>query len=183
VRVAAIYEGTNGIQAMDLLGRKLGMQGGQIFMNLLTEMQKTVARAKKFDRLQGLADKLAQAVNRLGETAMHMGQTAMSPDVKTAFAHACPFLDVVGDCIMAWMLLWRATVAAPAQDKLLQTFDEEARRKKIAAHKQAAFYEGQVRSAEYYIETLLPVTLGRMNSIQAGNAAVVDMPEAAFGGY
>ncbi|MDY0313344.1 MAG: acyl-CoA dehydrogenase C-terminal domain-containing protein, partial [Desulfobacterales bacterium] len=46
-----------------------------------------------------------------------------------------------------------------------------------------AFYEGQIRSAEFFIETVLPVTLGRMNSVQVGNGAAVEIPETAFGAY
>jgi alkylation response protein AidB-like acyl-CoA dehydrogenase len=87
-KIASIYEGTNGIQAMDLLGRKLGIKKGAVFMNYLAEMQKTVAEAKKISGLEDLAAKLQTAINRLGEIALHMGKTALSPDLKVAFAFA-----------------------------------------------------------------------------------------------
>jgi alkylation response protein AidB-like acyl-CoA dehydrogenase len=183
VRIAAIYEGTNGIQAMDLLGRKLGMAGGRIFLNLMGEMKKTVARARESAVLGGLAERLEAAVDRLGETAMRIGTMAMSERLRAAFAHACPFMDATGDCAMAWMLLWRAAVAAPALDKLLAGATGEKRAAILEKNRQAAFYEGQIRSAEFFIETVLPVTLGRMDSIQAGNAAAVEIPETAFGAY
>ena len=182
VRIAPIYEGTNGIQAMDLLGRKLGMAGGKIFVNLMDEIKKTCARARETPSLAPLAGHLEAAVDRLGETAMHLGAMAMSQRLRAAFAQACPFLDVIGDVTMAWMLLWRAAVAAPALEKILAGAQGDARREKVETNKNAAFYEGQLRSAEFYIETVLPVTCGRMDSILAANAAVVDIPEAAFGG-
>ena len=183
VRIATIYEGTNGIQAMDLLGRKLGMAGGQVFLNLMGEMKKTATRARESAVLSGLAERFEASVDRLGETAMKIGTMAMSERLRAAFAHACPFLDVVGDCVMAWMLLWRAGVAAPALDKLLAGATGEKRADILEKNRQAAFYEGQIRSAEFFIETLLPVTHGRMNSLQAGNAAAVEIPETAFGAF
>ena len=168
-RITMIYEGTNGIQAMDLLGRKLGLNQGKPIMDLLGEIQKTLAEAKKMERLQGDAKRVEKAVNRLGEVALHLGQTAMSPKVLHAFAYAHPFLDVSGDVVLAWLHLWRATVAATALEK-------------GAKKKDAAFYEGQLKSAEFFIHTILPVTNGKMKAILETNGAIVDIPEAAFGG-
>jgi alkylation response protein AidB-like acyl-CoA dehydrogenase len=182
VRIASIYEGTNGIQAMDLLGRKIGMEKGKVFMNFMGEVGQVIQRARACDALSGLADKVEKALNRLGDTALHLGQTAMSAQFRTAFAHAVPFQQVMGDVIMAWMLLWRATVAVPPLEKLLAGLEDDARRKKIETHKNAAFYHGQVQSATYFINSLLPVTHGKMDAIMAAESAVVDMPEASFGG-
>jgi hypothetical protein len=168
-RITPIYEGTNGIQAMDLLGRKLGQNKGRPIMDLLGEIQTVLTAAKAVARATPLAEKVESAVNRLGEVAMHIGAAAMSDKVLTAFAHAHPFLDVCGDVVMAWMLLWRARIAA----------------ERLAAgpkEKDALFYEGQIKSAEFFVYTLLPVTLGKMNAILAADSAAVDIPEDAFGG-
>ena len=169
VRIAAIYEGTNGIQAMDLLARKLGMKKGVVFMNYLQEIEKVVGRARALPATEGLADKLKKTVDRLGETAMCLGKTAMSPAFKTAFAHATPFQVVMGDVTMAWMLLWRAAVAA---EKLAAG----------AGKKDVAFYKGQVQTAAFFIHSMLPVTCGRMDAIQAGDASALEAAEAVFGG-
>ena len=168
-RITMIYEGTNGIQAMDLLGRKLGLNQGKPIMDLLGEIQKTLARAKGVERLTGLVDRVEKAVNRLGETALHLGQTAMSPKVLNAFAFAHPFMDVCGDVILAWLHLWRATVAVAALEK-------------GAKKKDADFYEGQVKSAEFFIHTILPVTHGKMKAILETNGVAVEIADAAFGG-
>ncbi len=180
-KINSIYEGTNGIQGMDLLGRKLGMKKGAVFMNFMGEIQKTIAQAKD-NNLHELALPLEQALNRLGEIAMHMGKSAMSPDFKVAFSFASPFLDVMGDVIMGWMLLWRAAVAGPALEKIVGQSTGDARIEKIQKNKNAAFYEGQLKSAEYYILTQLPVTMGKMNSIEASNNAIIEIPEVSFGG-
>ena len=181
-RITMIYEGTNGIQAMDLLGRKLGMKKGKPVMDLFGEMQKTIAAAKGIAGLEEFAAKLEGSVNKLGEVAMHLGATAMSPQVMKAFAYAHPFLEVAGDVVMAWMLLWRASVAAQQLVKLAGSLDPEARRTAAEKNKNAAFYEGQLRSAEYFIKAVLPVTYGKMKAIMDTCSAVVDIPEASFGG-
>ncbi|MEW5736203.1 MAG: acyl-CoA dehydrogenase [Thermodesulfobacteriota bacterium] len=181
-KINSIYEGTNGIQAMDLLGRKLGMKNGAYFMALLGEIDKAVKKARENAELGGLADKLDKAKNRLAEVAMGLGGIAMSPRVKTAFSFAFPFLEAMGDVIIAWMLLWRATVAAEALKPLLKGAAGDARAKIVAENKNASFYEGQIVSARYFISSMLPITLGRFDAIAAADDAVVDMPEAAFGG-
>jgi hypothetical protein len=181
-KIASIYEGTNGIQAMDLLGRKLGMKGGIVFMNFMQEIQKTTGQAKEIGSLAEMANRVDEAGNRLGEVAMHLGKTAMSPDLKVAFAYAKPFLDVMGDVCMAWMLLWRATVAVPKLEKLAGGLDPKDRHTKAAKSKDAAFYEGQLQSAKYFINSILPITMGKMNAIEASDSATVEIPEAAFGG-
>ncbi len=167
-KITSIYEGTNGVQAMDLLGRKLGMNSGKPFMDFLGEINKAVANAKEVEGLDALADAVQAASNKLGEVAMHMGQTAMSEKVLDAFGSATPFCEVTGDVVMAWMHLWRATVAT----KVLK----EGKPKK----KDLAFYEGQVATAKFMIESLLPTAMGKMDSVKATTASVMEMPEAAF---
>ena len=168
-RITMIYEGTNGIQAMDLLGRKLGLKKGKPIMDLLGEIQLTIAAAKEAPTTTELANKVEGAVNKLGEVAMHMGTTAMSPEIMTAFAFAYPFMEVAGDVIFSWMLLWRATIAA---EKL----------ENGAKKKDRAFYEGQLKSAEFFTHTVLPTTLGKMDAILNSNSSVVDISEDSFGG-
>ena len=168
-KITSIYEGTDGIQAMDLLGRKLGMEKGRVFMNFLSEIQKTIALARGMNGLEEIAVEVEKAVNSLGETAMHLGKSAMSPQFIVAFAFAFPFLEVMGDVIMAWMLLWRAALAK-------QKIEAGAKSKDIE------FYQGQLKTAEFFIHTILPATLGKMNGIVRGNGAAVEISEAAFGG-
>ena len=168
-RITQIYEGTNGIQAMDLLGRKLGLNQGKTVMDLLGEIQQTIAAAKSISSLQDMADKVESAVNKLGQVALHIGQTAMSEKVMHAFAHAYSFMEVCGDVVMAWLLLWRACISA---QKLADG----------AAKKDTAFYEGQIKSAEFFVHSILPVTRGKMNVILTTNPAALEISEDAFGG-
>ncbi len=181
-RITPIYEGTNGIQAMDLLGRKLGLKGGKPVMDLFGEIQRTIAMAKKIAGLEDMAARTEKTLNRLGETALNLGAAAMSPKVLNAFSFAYPFMEAAGDVVMAWLLLWRAVVAAPKLFEIAGGSDPQVRLKKASTDKNAAFYEGQIRSAEFFVHTVLPVTLGKLKAISEINGAAVEIPEAAFGG-
>ena len=75
----------------------------------------------------------------------------------------------MGDVIMAWMLLWRAVAAA-------EKLGGNAKKKDLD------FYEGQIKSAEFFIQNELPVTVGKMNSVAAMGKAAVEIEERAFGG-
>ena len=164
-KITQIYEGTNGIQAMDLLGRKLGMKKGKPVMDLLGEIQAVIAQAKEIDELKTLAEDLEKAVAKFGEVAMFLGKTAMSEKVLSAFAAAHPFMEITGDITMAWMLLWRAVIAAGKVD---------------GKKKDKNFYIGQMKSAEYFIDTIIPITFGKMSSVLKGSDAAISIPEEAF---
>jgi alkylation response protein AidB-like acyl-CoA dehydrogenase len=168
-KITSIYEGTSGIQALDMLGRKLGMKKGTVFMNFLGEIQKTAAQADQFEQTRNLALKVQAAANRLGEVALNLGKRAMSAEFKVAFAHALPFLHVIGDTIMAWMLLWRALAASTQLSANLRKKDQ-------------AFYEGQIKTAEFFINTELQTTMGKMNAIDDGCAAAIQISDEGFGG-
>jgi alkylation response protein AidB-like acyl-CoA dehydrogenase len=169
-RITQIYEGTNGIQSMDLLARKLGMNEGKPVMDLLGEIQQTLAAAKAISKLESTAAKVEAAVNNLGEVMLSIGQAALSMDTRmSAFAHAYTFMEVCGDVVFAWLLLWRATLAA-------QNLENGARKKDVA------FYEGQIKSAEFFVHSVLPVSTGKMNVILAADTAAIDISEDAFGG-
>jgi alkylation response protein AidB-like acyl-CoA dehydrogenase len=167
-RITQIYEGTNGIQAMDLLGRKLGLNQGKPVMDLLGEINKIISRAKVMEALKPLAETLEKTVQRFAQVAMHMGATAMSPQVQTAFAFANGFLEAAGDVVMGWMLLWRSVVAAGQLANGAKKKDE-------------SFYQGQIKSAQFFIQTLLPVTMGKMDAIMGNCAAAVEIDDKSFG--
>jgi len=168
VRVTTIYEGTNGIQAMDLLGRKLAMKKNKLFLNLLDEMMKTIADAQKINSLKNMADLAENAVNQLRKTAMHIDRSAKGEKVLEAYSFASLFLEVTGDVTMAWMLLWRAMVA-------------ESKLQNGPRKKDIDFYKGQLKSAEFFIRSFLPVTLGKMDSIMDLCGAAIEISDNSFG--
>ena len=169
LRIASIYEGTNGIQAQDFLGRKVPMKGGAVLADFAGKIRETITEAKEIESLAGLADKVDETLSRFLEVAEKMNSSMRSPEMLNVFAGASLFLEVAGDLIMAWMLLWRASIA----DGLLKNKPKK---------KDIDFYDGQLKSAQFFIETMLPVTMGKLESVNSLSSAVTDMSDAAFAG-
>jgi hypothetical protein len=168
-KITSIFEGTSGIQAMDMLARKIGRKNGTVFKAFLNEISQTIGRAREIEVLKPLADDVEKAVQSLEETAATILQRSRSREMKAAYAHSLPFLNVMGDVIMAWMLLWRATTASIKLSGGVNKKDE-------------IFYKGQVKTAQFYIKTLLPETMGKMNAVKTGDGAAVEMSNDEFGG-
>ena len=116
-------------------------------------------------KLRGVINK---TLSLSDEESQNLLVTASTGNHAAAFAHAAPFLEVNGDVILAWMHLWRA-------DTALKALNNKAKRK------DQLFYKGLLDSARFFIETVLPVTAGKMQSIMAMSAAAVEMDEAGFG--
>jgi len=165
-RIFQIYEGTNGIQSIDLLGRKLGMKKGKPFMDFLNEIQKTISEAMKVDEVKELAADFSAYFEKYAKTAKILGEKAGSDEVLKAFSFSLPFLDTTGDLSMAWMLLWRASVAAP---KIGQKKKDDN------------FYKGQINTARYFIKTILPVSSGKLDAIARTDSSIADMEDLMFG--
>ena len=165
-RIFQIYEGTNGIQSIDLLGRKMTMGGGQPYKAFLGLMEKTLAEAKSAEGLGHLATGFETVYSQYKEVAATITELAASDKVLSAYAFSHPFLEATGDVAVAWMLLWRAVAAAPKSDKKGKDQD---------------FYLGQVKVAQFFINSILPATSGRLAAIARADSAAVEMPDTAFG--
>ena len=162
-KIASIYEGANGIQAMDFLGRKIAGNKGLMLDALTNEIRATILTAKAHDNLKELAIKLEAAVILLETTCKNTGKAMFSKHMASAFACAHPLLEATGDIIMAWMLLWRAVIA----DKKLDT-------------KESAFYNGKIKTAQFFIITIIPATMGKLAAITYENNPAVGMEEHLF---
>ncbi|THB75944.1 MAG: acyl-CoA dehydrogenase [Desulfobacteraceae bacterium] len=168
VRITTIYEGTNGIQAMDLLGRKIPMAGHRLFHLLLEEIDSTVENALSLGQLKAEGQALKQASDELKKTVERILSSDSDQDLLVSLAHASQLLEVFGDVILAWMLLWRGTIA-------LKCLNCKPKKKWID------FYSGQLKSARFYYSTILPVTFGKMDVIQKSGDAAIEISDSEFG--
>ncbi len=168
-KICTIYEGTSGIQAQDLVGRKLGAMKGQAFMKLIGDIMATVAKAKEMDGLADIAAQVEMVANELAKAAGALGKKLGAGELKAAFAHSLPFLHAMGDTIVAWMLLWRSVTATEKLAGKCKKKDE-------------VFYNGEIKTAQFFIQTEVPVTVGKLAGIIAGSTAAIDIDEAGFGG-
>ncbi len=164
-----IFEGTNGIQAIDLFNRKMRMDGGKPFMAFLSRIEKSITESKTVAGMEPFTEQLADIFQSYQDMLLNLGKAAMSDNRLNTYAQATPLLEVTGDLVFGWMLLWRATVAT----KTLATG---------AKKKDQSFYEGQVKTAEFFFNTVLPVSLGKINAINRMNSAAVDISDDSFGG-
>ncbi|MCF6245992.1 MAG: acyl-CoA dehydrogenase [Desulfobacula sp.] len=180
-RIFMIYEGTNGIQAMDLIGRKLSMNKGESFKYFVAQMQKTIDDAKEIEGVEKLVEKFEYALGRYVELAKEIAKRSRSKNALNAYAFAHPFLEITGEITFAWMHLWRAGIAAPKLAQKAGSLEKEDIAAKAAKNKDAAFYAGQMASAGFFIHTLLPASYGRMDAILEGDSCVEDILDVSFG--
>ncbi len=167
-KITSIYEGTDGIQAMDLMGRKLAMKNGELVKNFVSEVSQTIKENSENPELLELCRHVEKVLALFEETSMFLRKNS-TVDKKNSFLFAFPFLESTGDLIMAWMHLKRASVAG-------EQLANGAKKKDLD------FYQGIIKTSEFYIDTVLPETIGRMNSILSFNSAALEIPDACFGG-
>lgn len=135
-RLNPIHEGTNGIQAMDLVGRKILATGGQSLQVLGAAMQETLVRAGSTSQLQAMAQQLGEMMKQIHLTVGALGQRAAGGDIRAALADASLFLESMGHVVVAWIWLEQCLVA----------LEKEA----LAANSKQAFYQGKLAAAQYF---------------------------------
>ncbi|WP_419914364.1 acyl-CoA dehydrogenase [Hoeflea sp.] len=114
-RLNHIHEGTRGIQGLDLLGRKVPMNGGAPIRTLIGEMQTTMHEARAIPEFVEFADRLEKAVNLATETTLTMGGKAEQLGQEAYLADATIYLDMLGHVVVAWIWLRQALVASGKQ--------------------------------------------------------------------
>jgi alkylation response protein AidB-like acyl-CoA dehydrogenase len=184
-KIASIYEGTNGIQSLDLVGRKLGMKKGTYFMHLLGEMNATVARVKDNQALKDLADDVQAGVDALAGMSLFFASCAKAGKFLVPVGNAYPFLMMMGKIISAWLLLWQAGIAdgklaALCNDKGVNASDPAALATFARENKEAAFYDGKLKGARYFIKNVLPEIEGTIRAIKSEDNSIMDIVQESF---
>ena len=162
IRIAPIYEGTNGIQAMDMVGRKLPMRAGGVMADHLAAIEDTASELAKGDEeLAAIGERLADAHAVLKETTDWLLTNGLS-DPNNALAGATPYLRMCGIVTGGWLL----ARAAQAARNLLD-----------AGEGDADFLNQKLVTARFYAEQLLPQAAGLAPSVTAGPS---DLLHASF---
>ena len=163
-RIAMIYEGTNGIQALDLVGRKLAQNGGRGLRAFLQMVDGTIADARADQRTGGRAEALAAAKAKLEGATMWLMQNGMAnPDNAGAGATAYLRLMALVTFGHLWLVMEKASheaLANGADDK--------------------AFYEAKLITARHFFERQLPEVHGLAARVEAGAETLMAMPDASF---
>ncbi|MGD2044442.1 MAG: acyl-CoA dehydrogenase, partial [Acidimicrobiia bacterium] len=113
-RIAPIYEGTNGIQAIDLVLRKLPMDDGAVLEAMITEMTKILSEMSDYEDLANFRDELTTALQGLADTSSWLGGKLAAGDIDDALAGATPYLTQFGTVIGGWLLAVSAVGAKKA---------------------------------------------------------------------
>jgi butyryl-CoA dehydrogenase len=113
-RLNAIHEGTNGIQGLDLLGRKVLKDGGRSLGLLATRIIATITAARADERLHPLSSKLAHALTRAQSATAAAAQQAASGDMNLALSQSTAYLELCGHVVVGWMWLRQGLVASAA---------------------------------------------------------------------
>ncbi|WP_137046212.1 acyl-CoA dehydrogenase C-terminal domain-containing protein [Pseudolabrys sp. FHR47] len=162
-RIAMIYEGANGVQAMDLVGRKLGKDGGRALMTFLGEVGAYVKDKSADETMKPLVTALGQGAGHLQQASMWFMQNAMAkPD--NAGAGATDYLHLFGLVALGYM--W-CQIAEAAKAKLKDGGD-------------AARFSAKLVTARFFMERMMPETATRLARIQAGAVSTMELPAEAF---
>jgi alkylation response protein AidB-like acyl-CoA dehydrogenase len=160
-RICMIYEGANGIQALDLVGRKMPAHMGRLMRGFFHPVQEFIEQ----NSADPLVLPLAKAFGALQQATAHIATVALK-DPEEAGAAATDYLRLLG--LVAVGFMW-ARSAKLAAEKLPQ------------ANGDAGFYKAKLVTARFYMERLLPQTGALWASIRAGKGSMMELEDAAFG--
>ncbi len=162
-RIAQIYEGTNGVQAMDLVGRKLPKDGGRAVRKFFEVVGAEIAEAKAAGDPAGVAKALEPALVDLQKATVWLAQNGMV-DPNNAGAAATAYQDLMGLVALGWMWLKMAKAAQAG----LETGNDEP------------FFKAKLITAEFYAKRELPTSPALLAKIEAGAETLMKMPVEAF---
>jgi len=163
-RIAMIYEGTNGVQAMDLVGRKLAQNGGRAVQTFFGILDSECAEAKGDERIADFASRLEKAAGELKAATMWFMQNGMAnPNNVGAGAHS--YMHIMGIVALGlmWLRMMRASIAA---------LD--------AGTGNAVFYETKLKTARYFAERIMPDAGALRRKIEAGSEAIMALEPELF---
>jgi 3-(methylthio)propanoyl-CoA dehydrogenase len=163
-RIAPIYEGTNGIQAIDLVMRKLPMGSGEVVERLLADVRRVGERLSADDQLSRFGLHLEDGVEAV-EEGVEVLLRRVGPSPNDALAGATPFLRLMGTVIGGW-LMGRAALAAREQLEA-GTGDKD-------------FLEAKLATACFYGEQILPSALGLIEAVSADASLLFKIPDEAL---
>lgn len=164
-RLNPIHEGTNGVQGLDLLGRKVMMHGGRAFGRLAAEIHSAIDRAQAFEELCGDREALLHALGRAVETTSRLGKAAATGHVRLALANATEYLHMLGHVVVGWMWLEQAMAASKGRD---------------AGTLNADFAAGKVHASRFFCRYELPHVDRQATLLNALDDTTLTMPDAGF---
>ncbi|MET0269493.1 MAG: acyl-CoA dehydrogenase C-terminal domain-containing protein [Sphingomonas sp.] len=163
-RIAQIYEGTNGVQAMDLVGRKLGLNGGRGAMALMGLIAAEAQAGKADPATADVAARLEKALGELQAASLWLMKRGMT-EPNDIGAAAYPYMTLAGIVAIGWMWLKMMRASAAA----LGRSDDDR-----------GFHEAKLVTGRFYAERVLPDAGALRRKLEAGSDSVMALPAEAF---
>ena len=148
IRITPIYEGTTGIQSLDLLGRKVLMSEGKALTLLAEEMMVTIKDSNEFGSLKDYGKKLGASVQNLSEVTQHLIKKAATGDIELFLSDATLYMELFSLVTVAWQWLKMAVAASGGLKNEGLNKDEKA------------FLNSKVKTMKFYFHYELPKTAG-----------------------
>ncbi len=167
-KIFSIYEGTNHIQAMDLVGRKLGQAGGANLQAFLGDIAKFVALNSTHPTLGPAVKKLGAAQDAVAGCAMRLLMWFQSGQLALVPLSANRFCEMMSELTVGWQLLEGAVVAEAAKASVAE------------GHPDVAFYAGKVQAALYFARNVLPGVEHKAALLAEEDKSPLDMPDGGF---
>lgn len=163
-RIAPIYEGTNGIQALDLIFRKLPLDSGQAMQRLLGDVNSVIDEMSQAgDVLSSMSEKLKVEVDKLSEVTLWLGSKMLEGELVDASAGASPYIKMFGQVLGGYYM---GKAALLATKKYEETGDE--------------YYAEKITLSKFYIEQLLPLASGYASAVTAGKEDLYNIKAENF---
>ena len=182
-KIACLYEGTNGIQSLDLVGRKLGQNKGMNVMNMIGEIGATIAKAKQVPELQKYAAYLEEANNAVIDLTMTFAALGKSSSFLIPILNASPYLEIFGDLLIGHFLLQGAAIA---QEKLNAIYAEKGadtkgtQRALVHDNADVAFYQGKIAAAKFFAVEVLFLVKSKCAAIKVADKVPIEMADESF---
>ncbi|MBA3820285.1 MAG: acyl-CoA dehydrogenase [Deltaproteobacteria bacterium] len=167
-KIFSIYEGTNHIQAMDLVGRKLMQRGGANVQAFGKDVAAFVGANLEHPQLKDAIVVLGQAMEAMTATGGKFMQWFGGGKMEMVPTVANRFLEMMSETVVGWLLLEQAVIASTALGKL------------AADHHDRPFYEGKLFAAQYFAYNVLPGVAAKAQLIAREDRTALDIPIAAF---
>jgi alkylation response protein AidB-like acyl-CoA dehydrogenase len=181
-KVHSIFEGTNGIQALDLVGRKLGRDSKALFQGHLEDIRLFCERNKDHSTLSfyiKILDKARAALSDVSAFLVNMQKM----DFSLAALYAYAYLELFGDVTVGWLLMWQAVLAQEKLDALTKkngVHDTADLKKMVAEDPNVTFYSGKLASARYFLSTVVSLADAKVLAIKAADRAALEIAENSF---
>jgi len=153
-RIAPIYEGTNGIQAIDLLLRKVFGGGGKLFESFVSDVGAFIQTQAEHPALATETGVLKNALEELVSVTKHLGKLARA-DIRLTALGASPYLNLFGNVVVAWLLLEQAVRAQNVLNTLELPADPADLARFFEDNERAKFYAAKVETARFFTYQIL----------------------------